>query len=67
MAKGEALDQTKHRSSRVDRMDSRSTGSIKRTWRKWRVITAVISSRGMHLDRRIAIQRRREDAFYNAH
>ena len=30
------------------------------------VITAVIASRGMHLKRRIAIQRRRSNAFYNA-
>ena len=33
---------------------------------KLRVITAVISSRGMHPKRWIAIQRRRSNAFYNA-
>ena len=34
---------------------------------KARVITAQINAQAMHPDRRIAIQRERSDAFYNAH
>ena len=67
MAEGGALDQTAERSKRVDSVDSRSTGSHQMQVFKIESYNGPNETRGVHLDRRIKIQRERSNAFYNAH
>ena len=66
VAEVEALDRAKPRISRVDRVNSRSTGSDQRTWLLKGVITAQIKRAGENPDCQIAIQGAKSYAFYNA-
>ena len=67
MAEAEASDSKRRESSRVDRIDSRSTDHRSSTCLNASVITAQIHCAEMHRDRRIAIQRAPFYVFYNAH
>ena len=62
-----ASDRARRRIRCVDRVRLRSTGDDQRTWSNWGVLTAVITRRGSHLDRSIAIQGAIFYAFYNGH
>ena len=61
-----ASDQAGDRSTRVDRVRPRSTERSIACALIKEVITAVIEFGGEHRDRRIAIQWRKNNAFYNA-
>ena len=67
VADGGALDQTENDQSTWIVWTLGPPDLIKRTCFKEGVITAQINARGEHLDRRIAIKRRRSNALYNAY